>query len=402
MSLDLHVYAPRSVSAQQLAAVAAEVRELRLVGDVDRAPAVLAIERRVRGEFEPAGSLDGPFVCEIDDLPDAVIASAVGITVMYHLTVRASPKQAFRDAGKLARALASACGGVVFDAQQDAVTWPRSSGRAFKPPPADTIDVVTYSWYVRRQDAPPGVAESLVELFESTFPEAMPRRFGGFEPLPHKYADIGLRGFADAWRHSALMLFWDTTRPCFGGSASGLGNEIVGPPRQHPVGKVSLTFDRRVFDLDPWRHDLVTLFTAVAETTNAFCAVGEVVTDLLHSRGRIYHTRQTGEGWGGKLDQRHEWHGLPPQDPWLLWLGPAYRRFLALDDPDADQHDGLIRRSDHPTESHNEKHHRRTSPRSRARRAQPPIPPGARMRIVNDPRHSVSDRQRANDIPPGL
>src|SRR5690606_7492389 len=128
---------------------------------------------------------------------------------------------------------------------------------------------------------------------------------------------------------------------CFGGNASGLGGEVVVPPRSNLVGQVSLTFDRRVFDRGPWRRDLVALFLAVAKTTNAFCAVGEVVADLLHSRGRIYYTRQSGKGWGQRLAPRHEWHGLPPHHPWLLWLGPTYRRFLGLDESDSGEHPGL-------------------------------------------------------------
>lgn len=396
MSLDLFVYAPHPVSVEQLEAVVAEAQEVRLVGDLAEVPAALSIERLVRGEFEWVASLDGPFVCESEDLPNAVVAHAVGIRVMYHFTIRASPQRAFAAASKLARGLASACGGVVFDAQHDAVTWPRGSTRAFKPPAEDTIDIVEYTWYIRHEDTAADLPESLIARFESMLPEAIPRRFGGFEPLPSKYVDVGVAGFADAWRHEALMLFWTATKPCFGGSAADLGDQVVGPPLPHRVGRVSLTFDRRVFDQDRWRHDLVRLFSAVAETTNAFCAVGEVVVDVVQSRGAIHHTRQSGAGWGRQLAPRGEWHGLPPQDPWLLWLGPTYRRFLGNDDPGAEQQADLTRRSDLPTESQ-DGDRGRIGRLFRRRRSRPRIPPQARMRIAN----GVS-RHRANDIPSGL
>jgi hypothetical protein len=106
------------------------------------------------------------------------------------------PVRVIKLAQRFARRLAERTDGVVYDPQDDSVTWPRGGTRRFKVEAAETIDIVELEWFVRREDAAEDVAEVVFDGIESFVPEASPRRFGSFEPLQHRLDEVGKSGFA--------------------------------------------------------------------------------------------------------------------------------------------------------------------------------------------------------------
>ena len=354
MSLDLFVY---GVEAVELGSVLSSFRqeEVRLVGDGDSSPASFVLERRLRGEFVFVASVDGPLVVESEDLPLAVVSRALGMGVVYQLSVEGGSRPAFDVARRFAQQLGSMSAGVVFDPQRDSVIWPRSSLRVFDSPRAESIDVLNFRWYVRREDMDGSIAQTMLGVIERHLPEAVPRRFGGYEPLQHKLEHAGVAGFVEQWRHENGRLFWNATKPCFGGDSAGLADQPIRPwlhEPQTPVGDISLGFDGRAFGDAAWRTSLEQLFTSMARQTGAFVAVADIDRNVGMSSARsLWYSQETEVSW--PLAAGSEWLGLPEQRPTLLWLGDVYRDFLRSKSVQLSYSQDLVVRTPPPFETPN-------------------------------------------------
>jgi len=398
VSLDLQVYGSQSLEPDSVPDAVATIEGTRAVTGGRSGPAGYVIERRLRGQFEYLASLDGPFAVESEDLPSAVVANAIGTKTSYHLSVPAGSKAGFDTAQRVARSLAAACSGVVYDPQLDAVTWPRSRQRLFDAPKATRIDVVEFSWYVRRSDAPVDLASVLLGRMEQLLPEAIPRRFGGFEPLQHTYETEGADGFIRCWRDEPSMFWKGSAKPCFEGSVAGLGQDAGWAGVEHPVGTIHMTIDGRAFDEEPWQRVLVDFFVAVSAASGALAAVAEVARNLRLSRGSLSHGPEAESTWG--LVVRNEWMGLPVEQPWLLWLNPAYGQFLGLgDNTDA----VFLRGGDRPPLGPRPRQgpKRRLRLRRDSGDGRSAVPTEARMTVSGDPIRG-GERHRARSVPDWL
>ena len=399
MSLDLFVYGSEAVATDRIHAAIDGIEDVRLVGDVTVRPMSVVVERKLRGAFEYATSLDGPFDCEAEDLPPPVLANAVGITFMYQFVVEGSSRPSFKLAERLARELAAASSGVVYDPQEDAVTWPRSSTRKYEAPRDEFMDVVRYSWYIRREDGVKDLPRTLLREVETFVPEALPRRYGGYEPLQFTYEEFGEETFVEQWRAESMGLFWKATKPCFSGSTFGLAAELGRPPLPHPVGNVTFSFDSRAFDDQRWRRDLLAFFVSFAETSGAFCAVAEVDRTIRYTGGNLLHGPEAETHWG--LAVRNEWQGLPPEEPWLLWFGPTYCAFLGLELEGHKDAGRLLQRHESPSQKPSRRRLRSLIRRGSVASSYDQVPEAARMISTGSPGRG-GERIRAGSVPDGL
>ncbi|TDB83396.1 hypothetical protein E1264_28610 [Actinomadura sp. KC216] len=356
MTYDIEIYGAHHIDLERLGTALSDAG-----GRFDRSSGVAY--RIVRGRERRVFVIDGPLGVEREDLPDEVAGAAVGVRLMYEFTVEDTARPSLAFATKAARALAAATDGLVHDRQNDArPIWSPAPLRRFKPPAAEHVDLLDLDWYVRREDLPHDLPERLLEALRTWFPEAMPRRFGDYEPLQHKLSDEGEEGFISAWRTESGGLFWKTSRPFFSGAARSVGDDftpyLIGEKEQreglpHPVANISLTMDLRVLSDERWRTDLVRSFARIAEVTGAFYAHAVVSRGWGYSGGSLWTAARTQTH--RSVTQRDRWAGLPPYPVWLAWfkgfyspgieqcLGTGYERF---DDG------GLMwRNGDHPDDA---------------------------------------------------
>ena len=207
VSYDLHVFGATALDAAEVGAVAETLGKCRIVSGSGPSRGFV-MERKVRATFDYAFDCDGPFRIEREDLPDTVISGAVGVRWVYQLSIGGSSLPGKQLATEFARAIAQRCGGVVYDPQQDAIVFPRGGTRRFKPEPATKVDLVQFKWFARREDVTPESPVILFDLIRSHLPEALPRRFGSFEPLQGSLDEAGKDGFVAAWRAEQMLLFW--------------------------------------------------------------------------------------------------------------------------------------------------------------------------------------------------
>jgi hypothetical protein len=242
-----------------------------------------------------------------------------------------TPKVNVTRARSLARHIAEQNDGAAFDPQEEGLVWPR--GRPERVPKrADEITSrVGLEWFlpVERWVGAPQV---LVELLARRCPEALPTRYGEFEPPQHRFDPACPSDFVEFLLHREDDGFWFAKRPSFGGSwFAPPAEKWARPDEEHlRIAKLEVDFDGRVLEQDArWRDVVVDLFVTAAARLGAFFAAGQVEPGWTVTRtNRLYGTAET-LGAGEHFLRGRLWQGLPPVPVWLSWFGRPYKNLVA-------------------------------------------------------------------------
>jgi hypothetical protein len=170
---------------------------------------------------------------------------------------------------------------------------------------------------------PQDIAARYLAVSRRHLPEALPRRFGSFEPLQHKLETDGDQAFIQAQQAETSLLFFTGLPPCFGGFlAEGQVTDYSGP-----VFACGLDVDRSALRDPRWRGALKLLFAGFAAQSGSFFAAAEVVRNLEWTgRGLGYGSATEKTTFLAGLGQ---WAGLPPYPVWWSWYSPVYAGLVA-------------------------------------------------------------------------
>jgi hypothetical protein len=332
LSFDLHLYTkqPPTRAAMELFA-ADDGWKLALEGGLESGD-VLTAEGRGRLRRMYLFSMSSPTPAEREDFPDPVAkvirrGGALFTEVNFPWNVVGKP--VFERCARLLSNLAQTFDGVLYDPQDDRVLWPAAAPKvdARTPVPSKPteklIRQLSLEWYLT--DASEAVGERFLELLVATLPEAVPTRFGEFEPMAFKLSDPGgPEQFRALWREGSLAFFWKAKSPMLGGSVfwSSRNAPPSGASRRDVISiDVNAT---AIEDDDATLGRIVTCFERVAIELGAFYAAGYVTRDVILARnGRVWH--------GPKTEQFHRewvggpwWFGLAAKPVWLAWYGRPY------------------------------------------------------------------------------
>jgi hypothetical protein len=260
-------------------------------------------------------TVDGPVAAEPDDLAEPLAAAVLAPRWLTTVSVSHDASARRRElARSLARRLAQEHDGAAYDPQEDVVIHPRGRPKRVEAGKAEKTSIVRLEWYVGAEGwavAPAALARAIARRC----PEALPTRYGGFEPLRERYD-------AAAFAHFAVEqdTFWLSSRPSFGGHAL---------PPDRGTGRLGLDVDWRVLEADPrWRETVAGLFAGAAATLGAFYAEAWVEPGWnvsLNNRLSVPAGRKT----RGSALGRDGWAGLPAEPAWLTWFGGDYREPVA-------------------------------------------------------------------------
>lgn len=273
-------------------------------------------------------STDGPHAIDPDDLDEPLAAAVLAPRWLVEISVPAgAPKKEAREATAAAREIAERFEGAIYDPQVGAVVWPRGKQARFQAPAAEQrIRLVQLEWFLPvAAGETPGAARALLATLRRRLAEAMPRRFGPFEPLEGRLDRDGDEAFAGAWARAAAVehgetLFWKAASPCFGGAASFPDRrERFRPAGAGRAVRLSTSLDGRALHGDPrWREAAVDLFVALARRLEAFYAAGYVERRVIARRGAVWYD---GESESVGLQRSRWWLGCPRVPTWLAWFG---------------------------------------------------------------------------------
>jgi hypothetical protein len=289
--------------------------------------------------------VDGPHAAEPDDFDDELAAACLAPRWMMQISVPYSvPKVNIRHARSLARVLAGQNQGAAFDPQEDGLIWPRGSPKRVPArPKEERTKVITLEWFFSPtawQRAP----ERWLHAVQRLCPEAVPTRYGPWEPLQHRFDPNNPDEFVRFMLDNELGdAFWFSSRPSFGGSYFAPHADKYARPEDGPfrIGSLQTSFDGRVLEADRrWLETVVSLFVTVAAETRAFFAAAQVGRGwIVTSNNRLYADASTEPG--GHFLRGRLWQGLPPQPTWLTWYGDPYRP-LVVESVRSDSLDGVL------------------------------------------------------------
>ncbi len=315
---------------EQVAAWVDEREDLSL--EEDGEPGAIVVRRATRRGSTPALRVDGPLEANASDLPVALAGACLDPHAMLAIGVRLpAPKRNYQLARSLGRELAEHNDGAAFDPQEEALVWPRGRPRRVPPrPDREETSKVGLEWFLpadRWEDAP----ATLVRLLQSRCPEALPTRYGLWEPPPYEFDEDDPNAFI------AFLLdnpdgdaFWLASRPSFGGSAFGPDIDVDPEDEAYKIAYVGVNFDGNVLEDDErWRETIVDLFVDGAREMGAFFAGAQALPGWVATRNnRLWATSETLLG-GEDLLRGQLWQGLSPVPLWLSWFGGPYRDLVA-------------------------------------------------------------------------
>jgi hypothetical protein len=256
MSYDLEIGTHRQPTRDQVEAWVAE-RELTVEAD-DGGFNVGRVLKRGDGHLF---RVDGPAAAEAEDFDHAVATACLAPRWMTRIEVPyGTPKTATALARALAKRLAEGNEGAAFDPQTNRLISPTGKPRRVEPAPKrERTSVVELEWCVledRWEQAP----EALLALIGRRCPEALPSRYGRFEPPEHRFDRERPTPFLEFVLDKDEPYndgFWYAKRPSFGGPwrAPDQVRSNDGRPR---VGELRVSFDGRVLERDDrWRETVV-------------------------------------------------------------------------------------------------------------------------------------------------
>jgi hypothetical protein len=324
LSYDLTVFAS---DLPDLAA-ALEPETLEMDGDVPPIRGSVALLRSKRGRSQHLCTIDGPLEAEDDDAPEEVdeVLLACRWTVQISCPDDLS-KAALGVVERVARRLSDSGRGVLYDPQQDEIVWPRSPQKLRHLPKSSGEDVarVELEWPVARRLSARD-AHAVLHTLRQLVPEAVPVRFGDYEPMQGRLERDGDDAFAALWEgHSSP--FWKGRYPVGYGFVNlrrGWGSALtqaerdartpmLGGRKAIEVDSLTLEFGTAVVDDDRWLSLIKRLFVTVARQLNCYLAAA--------------YCSPNDQGEMVRLLGRY-WLGIPAGDQWLVWVGPPYRSVL--------------------------------------------------------------------------
>lgn len=324
MSYDLHVISKRKPKAADLDAFLASEGTPTSGGRL-RSDGYLLLTAD-----DADAEVDGPSRVEAEDVPDAADGAIGPSGWLLQISVKGASGVLWPM--DLAIHLARAADGVVYDPQHDRVTWPKG----FEPRSPTTGEIrvsqLELTWFTTWPSDDPRLPTRLIELLAERCPEALPKRYGGSEPLPYRFdGGRAVEEFVAHWVEEAVswsaLLSWTTTRPCL--DASATMSTMRAPHRQrdgYPVVRVRASFDGRVLARDPaYTERVVGLFGVLATELRCIYAAGSVIRGVIERRGRTWSDNQT--EWV-PLPRTDRWIGLPPSPTWLAWFGAPYAELV--------------------------------------------------------------------------
>ncbi|MHA7306019.1 hypothetical protein ACX80E_12365 [Arthrobacter sp. TMN-49] len=313
MSYDLSVYATAPLGLDELLALVRSTAGLDVEGDPASDADSLMVVRGARRAY--CFTIDGPFGVEPEDVPEDVTASIIGAKMVYQVLVEGSEEVSIPHAVKFARKLAKATSGAFLDEQSGDV-WPKAKGsRVARPGEAGrATELVTVNFYTLTDDLPEDLPDSYISLARKYLPEALPRRFGTYEPHQGKLERDGDQAFTDVWREGQSgILFFTCEYPIAWGSMDG-------PQRDKPVGQTTFYLDGAALSDPGWLDALRRFFVAFALKSKSFFASVEV----LRNYEWVSRTYERLSGAEDDIWPIHvgEWKGFVPYPQSWTWFGP--------------------------------------------------------------------------------
>jgi hypothetical protein len=259
-----------------------------------------------------------------EDLPDGAQSLLPGIAFLTELSLSpiGASKSAFEIMNRTATALAKVAHGLIHDRQKDTFTTPRGVTRLAPFEKTESASLLTLSWWFIEGPLAQRNVGPLIDVLEKTLPEALPRRYGGYEPPQFLYEVEGRQHFESFVAEEKLIVVWYPHAPVAGVDI-GVPDHVGGTRRGFRCGRLEIELDSSVLKQPGWELAIKRAWNAVSLVVQPF--YGDVRTLHGHTRtrnGRYMFTPRT---------EHHPvtawwWRGVPSGPVHAAVIGEPYRK----------------------------------------------------------------------------
>jgi len=289
-------------------------------------------ERPDDGEWVRSGSswqilLSGSSKLLPEDVPDEIAQLLPGIKYLTSITLEGRrTNEAMQLLKSASTHLAKSLHGVVLDKQEDTTITP-SGVKRFVPPPRyeKTFSVLCFSWWFLESPLLSATGrESFLALLERLLPEALPRRYGLYEPPQHMYAETGrahLLRFMERNVHDFVV--WYPHRPItslYLGHPDPVGASKLGFRTNH----LEIEVESAVLKQPGWSDNLQRLWKELSRLLMPIYGEVRILGGRQRRGGTVFGISKTEAG--DELTKSWWWRGVPKRLGNAVVLGEAYQK----------------------------------------------------------------------------
>jgi hypothetical protein len=257
-----------------------------------------------------------------EDVPEDVVGLVPGISYLTELSLEpiGAPQGAHKLLLSVAKRLGKVAHGVVLDPQADTVITPSGVKRYRPQGRGERFSILAFSWWFTEG---PLLTDSglqdFVGLLERMLPEAMPRRYGLFEPPQHLYSETGREHFLGFLQeHRDKILVWVPHRPVVGVSVSCSSQRGAG--RQgFRANHMTVHVEAKTLEQPGWDRALDRFWRTASQAIQPF--YGDVRT--------LKGFRPMGATYGSDTDT--DFH--PVRGPWWMGIPRTLGHAVVLGEP---------------------------------------------------------------------
>lgn len=274
-----------------------------------------------------------------EDVPDEGMKTLPGIEYLTQLQLEGkSTEQARKLAHSTALDLAKAAHGVVFDPQEETIRTPSGVKRFVKPGKQEKFSVLSLSWWFLDSVLLANAGrESFVNFLERNLPEALPRRYGLYEPPQHVLEQTGKAHFIQFLGENLHQTkVWYPHRPVVYVSL-GCPNPLGASKRGFRTNHLRIDFEHAVLEQPGWAKTIYAFWQDVSRLVKPFYGDVRILDGYLWVRGASSTGRDTElhpiPSWW--------WRGIPKTLGNAVVLGEVYQKLWPRFSSAATSVDGL-------------------------------------------------------------
>ncbi len=261
-----------------------------------------------------------------DDIPDGARAALPGVQHMIEVSLEpmGAPLSAHALLRRTAKALAIAAHGAIVDHQTDTVTTPTGVRRFIKPSRVEVIDALELSWFSTNETLRTREwFDHFVGILERELPEALPVRYGPYEPPPHRFRESGrdhlINHLVTEYNNPRNLHFvvWYPQRPVL---SLDLSLDFGPAPFGWTAQRITLDVEAEVLRQPGWATALQRTWRRLAHAVGVFYADARILRNQRPNGVRATDLRQ--------MDHHPVcasfWAGIPSDGGVAVALGEPY------------------------------------------------------------------------------
>ena len=273
---------------------------------------------------------------EDEDIPLQISKELPGLKYLIecHLEPYSEDEKYVKEFLKICKTIAKNGIGVIENPQTDEVFLPSGIKRVLKTEKTEYFSLLELSWWFNDIKVLGGNnLMKLLNILEKNMWEALPRRYGEYEPPKEIFSDK--KSFCDYLIKSKYDIVWYPTKPV---DYVHLGiPDFIGPMRLgYRFGVLSISIDSKVLGMPGWKISIIRLFKGVSSILNPFYGDIYILKNNIKSNTVSYSDKSTEQhpilSWW--------WNGVPKKFGCGLVIGNPLHDFVNIKKPDYELENG--------------------------------------------------------------